>query len=161
MAVAFFTTGCATSGTTGTETTAPTAPSTAGRDKEADIIALLNVSGSTQVSDQILSNMLTNLKAMVPGPPDEFWDSIAAEVSGDEMNKMLIPIYDKHLSHADILSAIEYYRSPAGKRVVEALPAITEESMLVGQKWGEELGQKILIKLVNEGYLPPEALGGM
>ena len=104
LVAAFFITGCASTGTgtggtetggTGTggnNTTGASAPPAAGGDKEADIIKLLHVSGSTQVSGQILSNMLTNLKVMVPGPPDEFWNSIAEEFTGDEMNKMLIPI---------------------------------------------------------------------
>jgi hypothetical protein len=37
--------------------------------------------------------------------------------------------------------------------VVEVTPSITQETMLIGQTWGEKLGQDIVDKLIADGYI--------
>ncbi|MFH1132152.1 MAG: DUF2059 domain-containing protein, partial [Pseudomonadota bacterium] len=57
---------------------------------------------------------------------------------------MVIPIYDQHLSHADIKGLIQFYQSPLGKKFVSVQPQILNGTMKAGQKWGMQLGQKII-----------------
>jgi hypothetical protein len=38
---------------------------------------------------------------------------------------------------------IDFYRTPAGQRLVSALPGITQRSMVIGQRWGLKLGREI------------------
>ena len=74
-----------------------------------------------------------------PDIPAKFWTEFSAGVNTKEILSLMIPIYDKYLSHNDIKAMIHFYQSPAGKRLITAQPKIAQESMMVGQQWGERI----------------------
>jgi len=37
--------------------------------------------------------------------------------------------------------------------MAEVTPLLTQETMTIGQQWGEKLGQDIVNELIKEGYL--------
>jgi uncharacterized protein len=41
----------------------------------------------------------------------------------------MIPIYQKHLAQTDVDAMIVFYSSPTGKKLMQEMPAITEEAM--------------------------------
>ena len=63
---------------------------------------------------------------------------------------LLVPVYDRNLSQADVTELIKFYESPTGKKFVSVLPKITQESMGVGEKWGRELAMKVMLKLQQQ-----------
>jgi len=88
--------------------------------------------------------------------PKEFWDEFTVEVNKDAINqlvKLVLPIYQKHLTEADLLGVIAFYETPSGKKFAEKTPLITQESMLAGQEWGKQIGQRVVDKLKDKGYL--------
>ncbi len=50
-------------------------------------------------------------------------------VSTDELINAIIPIYEKHLSHADMQAIIAFYNTDVGKRYLKEQPAMQAESM--------------------------------
>jgi hypothetical protein len=65
---------------------------------------------------------------------------------------LVTPIYDKYYTEADIDQLITFYNSPIGKKSVELMPVIMQESMSVGQEWGKKIAEKIAKKLKDKGY---------
>ena len=57
------------------------------------------------------------------------------ELSADELVKLIIPLYDKHLTHPEIKELIKFYETEVGKKLISVMPAITAESMQAGQQW--------------------------
>ncbi len=57
------------------------------------------------------------------------WQASLKVVSVDELVTAVIPIYQRHFTHDEMQSIIEFYRSPAGQRYVRELPAMMTESM--------------------------------
>jgi uncharacterized protein len=65
----------------------------------------------------------------------------AAEVAGesiqktikvfsiDELFDVMIPVYQRHLTHSEIQTIIEFYSSPTGRKMIEEMPAIMSEAM--------------------------------
>ncbi len=49
--------------------------------------------------------------------------------SADEMLDVMVPIYQQHLTHADVQSVIEFYTSSAGQKLLKEMPAMVTESM--------------------------------
>jgi hypothetical protein len=68
-----------------------------------------------------------------------------------------IPVYNKYYTHDEIKQLIAFYESSLGKKLVEVTPLLTQETMIIGQKWGEKLGQDIVDELIREGYVKNEA----
>jgi hypothetical protein len=69
---------------------------------------------------------------------DAISDSIFQDFSADEMIDAVVPIYQKHLSKADIDSILAFYDSSAGKKLLKEMPAIMAESMEAGGKIGQK-----------------------
>ena len=69
------------------------------------------------------------------------------EVHTDELIDLIVPVYDRNLTHDDVKELIRFYQSPTGRKFVSVLPKITQESMVVGEKWGRELAMKVMAKL--------------
>lgn len=120
--------------------------------KRKDIEKLLEITGSGELGIQVMNQMLQQMKPLVKDVPEEFWEEFMAEVDPKDLNNLIIPIYDKYLTHDDIKGLLQFYDSPLGKKLISILPKITEESMIAGQQWGAMLGEKIAEKLRKKGY---------
>jgi len=47
----------------------------------------------------------------------------------DEMLEVQVPVFQKHFTHGDIDALIAFYSSPAGRKYLAELPAMSSESM--------------------------------
>jgi uncharacterized protein len=72
----------------------------------------------------------------------------------DGMLSDMIPIYQKHLSRADVDAMIAFYSSPTGKKLMQQLPQITQEAMQVSYLRMQkqiDAAMKRVEDMVNEG----------
>jgi hypothetical protein len=94
----------------------------------------------------MLDNMMDAFQKM-PNLPDGFVERFKAEAKPEQIVDLCVPIYDKYLSEEDLDGILVFYKSPAGKHLLQAQPKILQESMEVGQKWGRELAERVLESL--------------
>jgi hypothetical protein len=123
-------------------------------DPHAKVRLLLELTGAGNLGTQMIDGMIANFRESMPGVPDEFWTTFRAKIKASDMVEMVIPIYEKHLTPADIDAIIAFYSSPAGKRLVEKQPLILADTMKVGQAWGAKLADEVVTELKNKGYGP-------
>lgn len=115
----------------------------------------MEVSGSMGAFKSAVTSMMGNFKTMNNVVPDEVWKDLEAEFLGtsiDDLVTMLAPVYEKHLTEADLNEVIKFYSSSTGKKLAEKTPAIMQESMAAGQAWGQVVAEKVLTKLKEKGY---------
>ena len=112
------------------------------------------LSGSQNTFKTMVPQLIAMFKQQKSGVPDAFWQEFEADAikSTDNLIDLMAPIYQKHLTLADLKKIIEFYESPAGKKLAEKTPLISQESMAAGQQWGMQLGQKMMQKLQANGY---------
>jgi hypothetical protein len=122
-------------------------------EKEEAIRKLLRVTGAVQLGTQVSSAMVAQMKPAFRGVPERLWKELEQEL-GDtsEFTDLMIPVYARHYSLEDLEALIAFYESPLGRRVVSATPAIAQESMALGQRWGQLQAQKVIERLRAEGY---------
>jgi len=124
-----------------------------GQSKNEDILKLLKSAGTDKLADQTMDLLIPQFKRLFPAIPIAFWDKFKEKTDYDDMLKAYIPLYDKYYTHDEIKQLITFYETPLGQKVVEVTPVLTQESMAIGQAWGERLGQEIVNELIKEGYL--------
>jgi hypothetical protein len=124
-----------------------------GQTKNDDILKLLKISGSGKLAEQIMDAMIPQIQQLVPDIPDTFWIKFKEKLNVDDLLYSCIPAYNKYYTHDEIKQLITFYESSLGKRSVEVTPFLMQETMAVGQKWGEKLGQDIINELISEGYV--------
>lgn len=94
---------------------------------------------------------------MYPDIPQEFWNGFKDESNANDIVNLLIPIYSKHFEEKEIDELLKFYNTPVGKKLVEKQSLIISESQQVGAKWGEELGNKIVDKILEKYGYPDDA----
>jgi hypothetical protein len=124
-----------------------------GQTKNDDIIKLLRVSGVGKLADQMMPILISQFKQLVPDIPDAFWVKFREKLNIDEFILACVPVYSKYYTHDEIKQLIRFYESPIGKKMVEVTPQLSQETMAIGQKWGEKLGQEIVNELIKDGYV--------
>lgn len=128
-------------------------------EKRADIKELLKLTGAAKQGLRSLDQLIQSYRSMLPQVPERFWRDYRAQFNEQAMMDLLVPAYDKHLSHEDIKALIVFYRSEAGQKFVRVMPDIQRETRQSGQRWGLRLAQTIEAKLKAEGYLLDQPSG--
>jgi hypothetical protein len=123
------------------------AQSTADSAKQADIQKLMNLTGAGNLGMQAMDQMIASMKGAMANVPEKFWVEFRKEINSDELVNQIIPIYDKHLTHAELKELIKFYETPVGKKMIAVMTAITAESMQAGQHWGVEVARRAKAKL--------------
>ena len=114
---------------------------------EADIRRLLEASGAGALGAQVMEQMLVAFRPMAPEGPESFWIELKAEMDPTQLVELTVPVYARHLSHADVKDLLVFYESPIGRKMLVVQPAITADSMAVGQAWGQEIGARVVQRL--------------
>jgi len=121
--------------------------------KTRDIHRLLELSGSGKLGVQIAVQMIDQFRKSIPNVPQDFWDQFKQEIKPEELTELVVPVYERHFSDADVRELIKFYESPVGRKLVSTLPQITQEAMAAGQQWGQNLARKVQQRLKDKGYL--------
>jgi len=86
-----------------------------------------------QSMQQLTRNMLLKDKGSVPADFDEHFQKVMGDLikgmPADEITQAMIPAYQAHFTHGDIEAMNTFYSSPVGQKVVQELPAVTQEGM--------------------------------
>lgn len=116
---------------------------------------MLELAGTEATFNVAIKQMFVMFKEQKSNVPSEVWESFESEFSNtsmDELVEMLVPVYQRHLTEADLQAMIAFYKTPVGKKYAEKTPLIMQESMQVGQQWGMRIGTLFQEKLKEKGY---------
>ena len=71
--------------------------------------------------------------------------------------KEIIPIYAKYFSEDDILQLIAFYETPLGQKMIEVMPQLMQDVMLMSMRWTQlkmpELLERAEAHLKSEGMI--------
>ncbi len=124
--------------------------------KDADIRRLMELTTTSQLASQITQQMMESFKAAFTKVPDATWSELKKELTPEDLLAKIAAVYDRHFTHDDIKALITFYETPLGRKLLKELPAVTQESLEVGQTWGRTMGQRMMERLDAKGYrLPP------
>lgn len=134
------------------------------KEKKDDIIKLMNLTNSVQASQQIsqvfISQITNALKSERPDVPTEVYgiveDVVNATIHDNMVTKggfmeLMLVVYNRHFTHEDIKGMIAFYNTALGKKVIEKMPMLAQESMQVGFAWGKAMAPEIQ-KRLNEKF---------
>ncbi len=110
----------------------------------------------TRVAETALSAMEAGLpaqRALNPKVSPEFWDRFLARVRRDTaaMLTELVPIYEQAFTAEQVRELLAFYRTPAGRRLIEVQPEVARASVLAGQRWGARVGAEVAADMMAEG----------
>jgi uncharacterized protein len=119
------------------------------QDKRIEIEKMLRLTGIEKMMDQMVTQLVSTFKTQQLGVPEEFWTKFEKRLKTRDLIDQLIPLYDKYYSLEDLRAANTFYESPAGQRILKATPQLMQESMKIGQEWGQKIGEELAQELKN------------
>lgn len=111
---------------------------------------MLKLTGMERMVDQMMKQMIQSMSANRKDVPSAFWQRFEKKINSAELIERIIPLYDKYYTLEDLRAVNAFYSSPAGQRVLQTLPQIMQESMLVGQEWGRQIGERAAAEVIAE-----------
>ena len=122
--------------------------------REALALEAITLMAMPDTGAQAAAVLLAQIKPAFPTVPDELWAEIAGTVSSEEIVQLSIPPYVKFFSEEEISAMIEFYKSPVGKAMVEKMPLVQYETMMIGNEWRQRKAAEIVEKLRSAGHDP-------
>jgi hypothetical protein len=107
---------------------------------------LLDLMGYKKIEENNWSQMIAMNKQAAPFIPEDVWTDVQTSISGIDYPTLMQPIYAKYLSTDDAAKALDFYRTPAGKRVLQAMPQMLGESVSAAQQKGRQAGRDAIEK---------------
>lgn len=128
-------------------------------EKDADIRQLIQMTGAVNIGKRMSEffgeQLWQSVKAARPDVPQNLFDILQSEVNGvidrriSELSDLIVPVYHKHFTHAEIKELMRFYRSDLGLKMIEVMPTLVQESMAVGQRWGHSIAPEIQIRVLE------------
>lgn len=111
-------------------------------EKRQEILKMLQLTGTEKILAGIKTQMINGLKTSMPKIPEAFWAKFENKMDMGALTEQITPLYDKYYSLEDLKAINAFYQSQAGQKVLSTSPLIFQESIAIGQKWGEKMGKE-------------------
>jgi hypothetical protein len=73
-----------------------------------------------------------------------------------ELSDAVVAVYASNFSAEELRAATAFYRTPAGQKFLQKNPLIAQQTMLLGQKFGQSVGadaqRRMIEELRNKGH---------
>lgn len=116
---------------------------------------MLSLSGAQEVYQVTIVQMLAIFRLQYPAIDAVLWDEAKKEfeqTSLDELVILLVPVYQKHFSQSELEELIQFYQSPIGAKLAGSTALMSQETVEVGEKWGEKVAQRFINRMELKGY---------
>ena len=138
--------------------------------KEAAVRHLMDITQTSKMGDNIAAAITNQVRQVMSQklPPerlpqfmDTFSQKLSASAPSSAVTDAVVPIYARHFSMEDIQGLVRFYESPLGRKVVSAMPQVTQESETAGIQIDQKAAMDVL-RVMQEQYpelkqmLPPE-----
>jgi hypothetical protein len=107
---------------------------------------LLDLMEYKKIEQSNWTQMIAMNKQAAPFIPNDVWTDVQTNINGIDYPTLMQPIYAKYLSQEDAAKALEFYRTPAGKRVLQSMPPLLGESVQAAQQKGRQVGRDAIEK---------------
>ena len=95
------------------------------------ILTYIDVSG-------VRRHMQQNIERVIGNAPESSKRELTGLFDVDEIIEQLVPLYDKYYGEEDLIGATEFYKTSAGKKVLEVTPQIVQESVNISLTYLKE-----------------------
>jgi hypothetical protein len=113
---------------------------------------MMDVAGVARQFSEVMPLLLRQLAqgfiAVAPDKADEI-RQVFAQLGGKfharkgELIDQVAALYAEQLTVDEMGAVIAFYRSPAGVKMIAIQPQVMAQAMLLGQRWGADLGREI------------------
>jgi uncharacterized protein len=75
-------------------------------------------------------------------------DSMTARTS--ELVELIALIYARNFTTEEMREMMAFYRTSLGQKLLQKMPAISQEGLAAGQAWGRQIGAEVRSRMIEE-----------
>jgi len=113
-----------------------------------------------QMASERIPNATPDQKKQLHDMTNEVMNQALGPATINEMLEATIPVYQRHLSKADLDAMVSFYSSPVGQKILREQPAMVQESMQaasgIQQRIARSMYQKIDQRIEQIAHSTPE-----
>jgi uncharacterized protein len=114
--------------------------------KRTDIKKLLSTIEAGKLGVQAMKQVMAQQAQANPNIPESFWTEFSQEMTAEKLEEMMVPVYEKNLTHEEVKALLKFYATPEGLSFAKKQGVIQREASEAGQKLGMETAMKIMQK---------------
>jgi len=112
---------------------------------------ILELTGANQLKNQMMRGMMAYWRRAFPSfVPKDVFDDLESSLEKMDFEPMAVTAYQKRISTEDAAQVIAFYKTPAGRRVIAALPQISSEMQQAGAQMGMKVSQEVIARHKDE-----------
>ena len=120
-----------------------------GQSKQQDIRRLIEIITPNTMADM----MHPVFQQMGINAPRTFYVTFFSNtIIMNDYYDIVIPLYDKHFTHNDIIEMLRFYQTPTGKKILETMGPMMSEAMPLMMGWSERVTPLLMNELTRTGY---------
>jgi uncharacterized protein len=120
------------------------APAPANPLTDAQAKQMLQMTGALEMKEQLLHSVMNYFRSSMPFMPKDVSEDLEQSFGKLDLETPIIAIYKQHISTTDADAIIAFYKTPAGKDMIQAMPAIMQQSQQVGLQLGRKTAQEVV-----------------
>ena len=122
--------------------TAPATAPAADPAKLADIRQLIKATGLADLGPNMLEAFVQTQKPLHPELSPDDWTKFQKSIDTTEFSDLLIPMYDRHFTPAEIKDLLTFWKSPTGQKAAREQLAMSREANRFGATWWQRLTEQ-------------------
>ncbi len=111
---------------------------------DAQAAKILEIMGGNKMKDEVKSGMTSYFHSRLPFAPQDVNDDLEQSLAKMDLDAPLVAIYKQHISTEDADAIIAFYKTPAGKEMIDAMPEIQQQSQVIGVQLGRKTAQEVV-----------------
>lgn len=129
-------------------------------EKERLIRDVLARTKEVEQAQERISQAVAGMKQMRPRLQEKYWEKYRSLISENDLRNRLIEVYDKLYTTDALRSMLQFFDTPAGKKMSENAVPILRESMAIAQEMSRQASTTIMSELNAERLLQRPASAG-
>jgi uncharacterized protein len=105
---------------------------------------MLEMTGANDIKKQLTQGMTNYFRQSMPFIPKDVMDDLDQSLDKLDMQTPIIAVYKQHISQDDADAIIAFYKTPAGKDMIEVMPGIMRQSQQLGLQMGRQTAQEVI-----------------
>jgi hypothetical protein len=105
---------------------------------------MLAMTGASDMKDQLQHSMMTYFQSNMPFMPQDVSTDLEQSFQRLDLETPIIAIYKQHISTEDATAIIAFYKTPAGKDMMKAMPELLQQSQQVSVQLARKTAQEVV-----------------
>ena len=122
--------------------------------KTDKVVKVLEMTKVMSTAQKVNDAVIEQLSPMFPAEAAPVFEGVSASMTSDKFKNLIVKLYEEFYTEDELDAMISFYSSKEGKSILEKMPKVMQESMAIGNVYGQMQAKKIMDAMKEKGFEP-------